>query len=122
MARILVIEDNEMNLRLVRLILENAHHQVLSALDAASGLAVARAEHPDLVLMDVQLPGTDGMTATAELKSDPATAAIPVLVVTALAMKGDRERLLAAGCDGYVAKPYRARELLEVIEQTLRPA
>jgi two-component system cell cycle response regulator DivK len=116
-----VIEDNEMNLRLVSLILETARHQVLSATDAASGLAVARAEHPDLVLMDVQLPGTDGITATAELKSDPSTAAIPVLAVTALAMKGDRERLLAAGCDGYVAKPYRARELLEAIERTLRP-
>jgi|SRR5882724_4593380 len=119
MARILVIEDNEMNMRLASIILVNAGHEVLSACDATSGLEAARAGSPDIVLMDIQLPGVDGLAVTRELKADPATAALPILAVTAFAMKGDKERFLAAGFDGYLAKPYRSKDLLQAIEQTI---
>jgi two-component system cell cycle response regulator DivK len=110
MARVLVVEDNPANMTLATFLLESAGHVVLSAKDAESGVSVARAEHPDLVLMDVQLPGMDGLQATALLKGDEATRAIPVIALTALAMKGDEERIRAAGCDGYVAKPMRYKE------------
>jgi two-component system cell cycle response regulator DivK len=119
MARILVIEDNEMNMRLASIILVNAGHEVLSACDATSGLEAARAGSPDIVLMDIQLPGVDGLAVTRELKADPATAALPILAVTAFALKGDKERFLAAGFDGYLAKPYRSKDLLQAIEQTI---
>jgi two-component system cell cycle response regulator DivK len=119
MATILVVEDNLANMKLAALLLRNAGHQVLAAADAESGLAAARAERPDLVLMDLQLPGMDGLAATALLKADPATAAIPVIALTALAMKDDRARSLAAGCDGYIAKPLRYRELYALIDALL---
>jgi two-component system cell cycle response regulator DivK len=119
MAKILVVEDNVANMKLAALLLRNAGHQVLAAADAESGLAAARAERPDLVLMDLQLPGMDGLAATALLKADPATAAIPVIALTALAMKDDRARSLAAGCDGYIAKPLRYRELYALIDALL---
>lgn len=122
MAKILVVEDNVANMKLAALLLRNAGHQVLAAADAESGLAAARAEHPDLVLMDLQLPGMDGLAATALLKADPATAAIPVIALTALAMKDDRARSLAAGCDGYIAKPLRYRELYALIDALLGAA
>src|SRR3990167_8983698 len=98
MARILVIEDNRENLKLATLLLLTAGHVVLSAIDAESGLILARGEHPDLILMDIQLPGMDGLAATALLKQDPATAAIPVIALTALAMKADQEKSRLAGC------------------------
>jgi CheY-like chemotaxis protein len=82
-------------------------------------LEAARAGSPDIVLMDIQLPGVDGLAVTRELKADPATAALPILAVTAFAMKGDKERFLAAGFDGYLAKPYRSKDLLQAIEQTI---
>jgi two-component system cell cycle response regulator DivK len=122
MAKILVVEDNVANMKLAALLLRNAGHQVLAAADAESGLAAARAERPDLVLMDLQLPGMDGLAATALLKADPATAAIPVIALTALAMKDDRARSLAAGCDGYIAKPLRYRELYALIDTLLGAA
>ena len=104
MARILVIEDNPANMRLTTLLLQNAGHTALGAVDAESGLTLARAERPDLILMDMQLPGMDGFAATALLKKDPATAAIPVIALTAMAMKRDQENARIAGCDAYVAK------------------
>ncbi|SFM31216.1 MULTISPECIES: response regulator [Rugamonas] len=119
MATILVVEDNLANMKLAALLLRNAGHQVLAAADAESGLAAARAERPGLILMDLQLPGMDGLAATALLKADPATAAIPVIALTALAMKDDRARSLAAGCDGYIAKPLRYRELYALIDALL---
>jgi len=119
MARILVVEDNEVNMRLASIILVSAGHEVLSACDATAGMAAARGDAPDIVLMDIQLPGLDGLHAVRQLKSDSTTAAIPVLAVTAFAMKGDRERFLAAGFDGYLAKPYRSGDLLEAIAQAL---
>lgn len=92
---------------------------MLAAEDAEAGLALAREQRPDLILMDIQLPGMDGLTATRALKRDPATATIPVLALTAHAMKGDEEQILAAGCDGYLAKPFRYPELLERVAAML---
>lgn len=119
MAKILIIEDNPTNMKLVSLVLRNAGHTILCAVDAESGLTLARAEPPDLILMDIQLPGMDGLAATAILKQDPTTAAIPVIAVTALAMKADREKSHAAGCDAYMAKPLRYKELYLVIDTLL---
>lgn len=119
MARILVVEDNPANMKLALLLLRNVGHEVLAAIDAESGLALARSERPDLILMDVQLPGMDGLAATALLKQDPATASIPVVAVTAMAMASDREKTRAAGCDGYISKPLRYRELYACIDTLL---
>ena len=122
MFKILVVEDNVANMKLATFILESAGHTVLGARDAETGLTIARTDQPDLILMDIQLPGMDGLQATALLKKDAATRAIPVIALTALAMKGDEERIRAAGCDGYVAKPMRYQELLAVITAQLTPA
>ena len=119
MARILVVEDNATNMKLVRMLLAKGGHSVISAADAEVGLTLARAEQPDLILMDMQLPGMDGLAATALLKADDATRAIPVIALTALAMKGDEERIRAAGCDGYIAKPLAYKEFLAVIAAQL---
>ena len=107
MKRILVIEDNPTNLKLATTILTKSGYDVCQAPDAPSGIARAHELQPDLILMDVQLPGMDGLTATRELKQHPATRAIPVIALTAFAMKGDEQKMLAAGCDGYIAKPIR---------------
>ena len=104
---------------LATFLLQSAGHSVLSAKDAESGLALARVEQPDLVLMDIQLPGMDGLEATALLKSDPSTRSIPVIALTALAMKGDEQRILAAGCDAYIAKPLAYKEFLATISALL---
>jgi two-component system, cell cycle response regulator DivK len=119
MARVLVVEDNASNMTLATFLLQSADHIVLPATDAEAGLAIARAEQPDLVLMDIQLPGMDGLEATALLKADPSTAMIPVIALTALAMKGDEERIRAAGCDGYIAKPMRYAEFLTTVAKVL---
>jgi two-component system cell cycle response regulator DivK len=119
MARILVVEDNPDNMLLTVMLLQSAGHEVLPAADAEAGLALARKERPDLILMDVQLPGMDGLAATALLKADEATRAIPVVALTALAMKGDEERIRAAGCDGYIAKPMRMHEFLAAVAAQL---
>lgn len=119
MARILVVEDNTSNMTLATFMLESGGHTVLSATAAEAGLSRARAEQPDLILMDIQLPGMDGLQATALLKGDDATRAIPVLALTALAMKGDEERILDAGCDGYIAKPMSYQVLLDTVARFL---
>ena len=116
MARILIIEDNAANMKLAVILLENAGHMPMSAADAETGLTMARASVPDLILMDIQLPGMDGLAATKLLKSDPVTAGIPVLALTAMAMKEDREKTRLAGCDAYIAKPLRYLELYEKID------
>ena len=100
---------------LATFLLRSAGHTVLSATDAEAGLTLARGEHPHLIVMDIQLPGMDGLEATALLKRDDATRAIPVVALTALAMKGDEQRIRAAGCDGYVAKPLRYQSFLATI-------
>jgi two-component system cell cycle response regulator DivK len=122
MPRVLVVEDNPANLTLATFLLESAGYTVLSAADAESGLMLARTEQPDLILMDIQLPGMDGLAATALLKRDEATRAIPVIALTALAMGGDQERIRAAGCDGYISKPMRYKEVLAAVAaQLARP-
>ena len=119
MGKVLVVEDNPANMTLATFLLKSAGHTVLSATDAESGLTLARSEQPDLILMDIQLPGMDGLEATALLKADATTRAIPVIALTALAMKGDEERIRAAGCDGYIGKPLAYREFLATIANTL---
>ena len=119
MARILTVEDNPANMKLMSILLERVGHTVLCAVDAESGMALARAERPDLILMDVQLPGMDGLSATVRLKQDPATAAIPVIALTALAMKEDEKKAFAAGCDAYISKPLRYQELYATIDTLL---
>ena len=119
MATVLMVEDNAANMKLGKFLLESVGHTVLTATDAEAGLALARAETPDLILMDIQLPGMDGLEATAQLKREDATRRIPVIALTALAMKGDEERIRAAGCDGYVAKPISYREFLATIAAQL---
>ncbi|MGZ3330886.1 MAG: response regulator [Gemmatimonadaceae bacterium] len=120
MATVLVVEDNPANMTLATFLLKSAGYAVLSATDAEAGLALARREQPDLVLMDIQLPGMDGLEACAILKKDEGTRDIPVIALTALAMKGDEERIRAAGCDGYIAKPLAYREFLATIAARLQ--
>ena len=122
MATILLIEDNEANTKLAGLLLRKAGHTVLCAVDAETGVAMARAKRPDLVLMDIQLPGMDGLAATALLKTHAETAAIPVIALTAMAMKEDQRKSELAGCDAYIAKPLRYQELYATIDQLLLEA
>jgi two-component system cell cycle response regulator DivK len=119
MAKVLVVEDKATNMTLAVFLLQSAGHSVLSATDAEAGLALARREQPNLILMDIQLPGMDGLRATALLKNADETRAIPVIALTALAMKGDEERIRAAGCDGYIAKPMGCHEFLVTIAAQL---
>jgi two-component system cell cycle response regulator DivK len=122
MSAVLVVEDNPANMTLATFLLRSAGYSVLTAIDAESGLALARNQQPDLILMDIQLPGMDGLEATALLKGNEATRAIPVIALTALAMKGDEERIRAAGCDGYIAKPLAYKEFLATIASHLATA
>ena len=109
-ALVLIVEDNPRNLKLVRDLLVYAGYRTLEATTAEDGLALARAHRPDLVLMDVNLPGMDGVEALGHLRADTATARLRVVAVTAFAMKDDRARLLAAGFDGYMEKPISVRD------------
>jgi two-component system cell cycle response regulator DivK len=119
MARILIIEDNPANMKLAVLLLHNGGHEALRAVDAETGMAMARSGQPDLILMDVQLPGMDGLTATAILKQEAATAHIPIIALTALAMKDDETKSQKAGCDAYIAKPLRHDALYRAIDGLL---
>ena len=122
MARILIIEDNRANMKLATLLVRNAGHTVLCAVDAETGLTEARAARPDLILMDIQLPGMDGLAATTLLKQDPVTATIPVIALTAMAMREDQEKTKIAGCDAYITKPLRYQELYAAIDALLANA
>ena len=117
MSRILLIEDHPTNRKLIGDILRRAGHQVREAVSADQGIPMALAERPDLILMDIQLPGTDGLTATRLLRADERTRSVPILAVTAHAMRGDEKRILEAGCDGYVAKPIAYKLLLEEVQR-----
>ena len=119
-ATVLVVEDNALNLKLVRDVLGHAGYRVLEAGDAERGIELARAEAPDLILMDVQLPGIDGVEALRRLREDDATSSIPVAALTALAMKEDRERFLAAGFDGYLEKPVSVPALPGQVAELIR--
>jgi len=119
MARILVIEDNPTNMKLASLLLRVAGHVVMPADDAETGLTLARSEQPDLILMDIQLPGMDGLAATTVLKQDPTTSAIPIIALTAMAMKKDQEKTQIAGCDAYIVKPVKQDELYQTVNALL---
>ena len=119
MATVLIVEDNAANMALATFLLRSAGHSVLTAIDAEAALTVARREQPQLILMDIQLPGMDRLTATVLLKGDDLTRGIPVIALTALAMKGDEERIRAAGCDGYIAKPLAYEDFLATISAQL---
>lgn len=117
--RILYIEDNFQNKRLVRKILTSRGYEVLEADDGLTGVEMAVKELPDLILMDISLPGIDGVEATQRIKAKDGTQKIPVIALTANAMRGDRERFIAAGCDDYLPKPISTAELLAMIEKFL---
>lgn len=119
MTTILIVEDNPANMKLAVFVLQQAGYTVVSAVDAEAGLTMARALHPDLIMMDVQLPGMDGLAATELLKRDEATRRIPVVALTALAMKGDEARIRDAGCDAYIAKPMRYQEVIATVAAQL---
>jgi two-component system cell cycle response regulator DivK len=115
--QVLVVEDNEKNMKLVRDVLQATGYRTLEATSGEEAVELAVAHAPALVLMDVQLPGMDGVAALALLRSDDRTASIPVLALTAQAMHGDRERFLGAGFDGYVPKPVDVIELLAIVKE-----
>jgi len=120
MSLVLIIEDNEKNLELVRDILQAKGYRTLEAGTAEDGLEIARGQAPDLVLMDIQLPGMDGIQALKALRDNPATAALPVVAITASVMKADREQIMRAGFDGFIEKPITVRSFLEVVEGALQ--
>jgi two-component system, cell cycle response regulator DivK len=116
---ILYVEDNEYNRKLVRQLISHTSYRLIEAVDGETGLALARAQLPDLILMDVQLPKISGLDATRALKADERTSHIPIIVITSFALSGDREKATAAGATGYLAKPYSPRELLAIVRQYL---
>jgi len=116
---ILIVEDNEKNLKLVRDVLQYKGYQTIEAGTGEDGVRLARERGPALILMDIQLPGIDGITALGQLRADPATRAIPVIAVTASAMTQDRKKIMAAGFDGYQTKPIRVREFMGAVRGTL---
>lgn len=118
-GRILIVEDNMDNYELVRLVLERAGYDVFLAVNGRDGVDAARAQRPDLILMDLGLPEMDGWNATEKLKSDEETKSIPLYVLTAHTLPQERKRALSAGCDGYVAKPIQMKGFLEVVEEAL---
>lgn len=119
MKTVLVVEDNEFNMKLVRFILSDAGYKVLEAETAEDGLRLAREHRPPVVLLDIHLPGMDGLTAAQHLRADPATRGARLLALTASAMKGDRERIIAGGFDGYLGKPFHRQELLDAVGAAL---
>jgi len=118
--RILVIEDNPLNMELVRALLEKLGYVVIDSGTAEEGIERAKVEQPQLILMDINLPGIDGLTATTMLKAEPTTRHIPVVALTAHAMKGDDERVQTAGCDGYMTKPIDTRSFPALVARFLR--
>ena len=119
--RILVVEDDADNRRIVVKVLTVEGYEVLEAVDGRSALATARKEHPDLIIMDLAMPGLDGWQAASQLKSDPKVADIPIIALTAFAMRGDEEKAREAGCDGYLSKPCRPQTIRDVVRRYLRP-
>jgi len=118
-SRVLVIDDNPQNLKLAKVILQEAGFEVRAAENAEEAIQLLDVELPDAILMDIQLPGIDGLALTRTLKADPARRHIVVVALTAYAMKGDAERMLAAGCDGYLSKPIDVDELPRVVRGLL---
>jgi two-component system cell cycle response regulator DivK len=118
--RILVVEDHEENRRIMRDLLTHAGYEMLEARTGEDGVTAAARERPDLILMDIQLPGIDGYEVTRRIRADPALRAIPIIAVTSYALSGDDVKALAAGCDAYVTKPFSPRALLGKVREHLR--
>jgi two-component system cell cycle response regulator DivK len=118
-ATVLYVEDNEFNRKIVRQLLTRTTYRLREAADGEAALGMVRQERPDLILMDVQLPKMSGLDVTRALRGDPATADVPIIVVTSFALSGDEQRAMAAGASAYIAKPYSPRELLELIHTFL---
>lgn len=118
-ATILYIEDNPLNMRLVRKLVKSFGYNMIEAVDGIAGLEIVRREKPDLVLVDLNLPGMDGLEIASIMKNTPELASIPTIALTANAMHGDRERCLAAGCDAYIAKPIARQELYNALHRFL---
>jgi two-component system, cell cycle response regulator DivK len=121
MARILIVEDNALNLKLATVILRTDGHEIVGAADADAAERHLAQEIPDLILMDMGLPGKDGYTLTKELRRWPSLARVPIVALTSFAMKGDRERAMAAGCSEYLTKPINRAVLLGCIRSLLPP-
>jgi two-component system, cell cycle response regulator DivK len=119
MAKILVIEDNQQNMYLCTFILNCRHHEVLQAFSGKAGIEIAVKALPELVVLDIQLPEMDGYAVARELKQNPLTARIPIVAVTSYAMSGDRERVFAAGCQGYIEKPINPDTFVDEISMHL---
>ena len=121
---ILVVEDNDMNMQLVEFLLEEGGYHIVKATSGEEALAITRdgagTGPPDLILMDIHLPGMDGLSVVREMKSDPRTKDVPILALTAHAMRGDRDRFLEAGCDGYISKPIDVKTFLASIEKYVK--
>jgi two-component system, cell cycle response regulator DivK len=113
---ILIVEDNPLNMKLFSAMIAAQGYEVLQASDGSQGLDLAQRKHPDLIIMDIQLPSMSGLEVTQNLKSDNATRDIPIIATTAFALRGDEEVILASGCDGYMAKPIAISQFLELIE------
>ena len=118
---ILVIEDNQLNMKLVRSLLRLGKFKVREAMDAETGIKLAREQQPDLILMDIQLPGMDGLSATQIIRKDPDLSNIPVVALTSYAMQGDEEKAKSVGCVGYIAKPIDTRSFLDTVTGYLAP-
>lgn len=121
MSIILIVEDNEKNLKLVRDVLQVKGYQTLEAVTGEDGIRLAGERRPDLILMDIQLPGMNGIDALKALRAEPATATIPVIALTASVMQQDRQEIMRAGFDAFIEKPINLREFLETVKKTLPP-
>jgi two-component system cell cycle response regulator DivK len=117
--RILVVEDTEDNRRILRDLLTRAGYELIEAADGESGVSMAAAHRPDLILMDIQLPVFDGYEATRRIRANPDTKNIPIIAVTSYALSGDESKALAAGCNSYVAKPFSPRKILAMVQEFL---
>lgn len=120
MSLVLIVEDNEKNLKLVRDVLQVKGYQTVEAGSAEDGLKIAREKMPALILMDIQLPGMSGIEALKALRAEPATAAIPVVAITASVMQQDRQQIMNAGFDGFIEKPINLKNLLDTVQQALK--
>jgi len=120
--KVLIVEDNPASMRLIRMALRKSGYRVLEAADGLEALAVARRERPDLIVMDVRLPKMDGLEATRRLRQTPGLGRVPIIALTASAMEGDRQRIIAAGCDEYIAKPFNTRQFPDTVARILARA
>ena len=117
---VMVVEDNEKNRKLMRVVLKSKGYNVIEATTGEEAIDTLKKQKPDIILMDIQLPGIDGITLVKQIKADANTNDIPIIAVTAYAMKGDEQKILSCGCNGYISKPIDTHELPNIIEQYLR--